>query len=184
MPITILIHCCSQRQKNLNQTFFYLIYLFFEKWDHNKAVYCPNVHNKVRIFLIVTFSIPTLTSPLTRYSVVLDIVPPANGKPPYKRLSLVTLQSLLLKLLLFLRTLFPPAKRTHSSLTGSKSQLLMMSKWEDHILLRLSSAKEAARTQTLTNARQKGFLGGIHAPVCGCNMESQRSVKFTVGCFI
>ena len=43
------------------------------------------------------FSVPTLTSPLARYTVVLDIVPPANGKLPCKRLSLVTLQTLLLK---------------------------------------------------------------------------------------
>lgn len=160
MPITTLIHCCSQRQKNLNQTFFCLIYLFFGKLEHNKAVYCPNVHNKVRICLIVTFSIPTLTSPLARNSVVLDIVPPVNGKPPYKRLSLVTLQSLLLKLLLFLHTLFPPAKRAHSSLTGSESQLLMMSEWEDHILLCLVLPKKLLAHKCWQMRDKKGSLVG------------------------
>lgn len=43
------------------------------------------------------FSIPTLTSSLAHYNVVLDTVPPANGKQPCKRLSLVTLQWLHLK---------------------------------------------------------------------------------------
>lgn len=128
--------------KNLNQANDISIFNIFVLWDKlsPQAVYCEHLDNKMLHSQdlcdcdLGIFSIPTLTSSLARHNVVLDSVRPANRKRPYKRLSLVTLQSLLLKP----GGTTAAAARTHTSssakwargsLTGSSGAHTQVSFW-------------------------------------------------------